>query len=388
MLFLKKSQLTIFILLVCLSISAAPESRTLKEITLTGQGYELGLQHGQQLKAEIKGIVSAWKQNTTAALGKDADVVLKEFFEYANFEPAIKRWTPDLLEEVRGIADGSGQSFNDIFVLNLLDEFWVYIDDPNNHHCSGMGAPARNGNPAYVAQNMDLENYTDGFQVIMRLKPTNGDPEQLILTHPGLIALNGVNETGVGLCVNTLMQLTASNTGVPVAFVVRALLRLEDKGGALSFLQSIDHASGQNYILGIENQVFDFEASATKVVRFDPGNSNGTVYHTNHPIVNDDLKSWYKEYYESLEDPIASSNSYQRLFAVESRLAENSFITTEVMKDALRSKDNPSHPVCRTNANDGYGFTFASTIMSLGKKPFLEVLAGPPDESEYVRYDF
>ncbi len=67
------------------------------------------------------------KQNTADNLKKDADQVLKEFFKYAQFTEAIEKYTPELYAEVKGIAEGSGQSFNDIMVLNLLDEFWVYI---------------------------------------------------------------------------------------------------------------------------------------------------------------------------------------------------------------------------------------------------------------------
>ncbi|MFT6064542.1 MAG: hypothetical protein ACJAYY_000396 [Paraglaciecola sp.] len=63
----------------------------------------------------------------------------------------------------------------------------------NNHHCSAAGMPAKNSQPGYISQNMDLENYTDGFQVLMRLDSTENSPEQLILKHPGLIALNGLN---------------------------------------------------------------------------------------------------------------------------------------------------------------------------------------------------
>ena len=73
--------------------------RVLREITLTGAGYELGLQHGKLLKKEIAEIVIKWKENTTRALGKDASQVLKEFFQYAQFDEAIKKWTPDLYEE-------------------------------------------------------------------------------------------------------------------------------------------------------------------------------------------------------------------------------------------------------------------------------------------------
>ena len=384
-------QLIILIgLLLYLGCIGQQTTRELKIVTFSGSGYELGLQHGKTLKKEIGEIIEAWKNNVANQSGKDADEVLNEFFEYAEFDEAIKNWTPELYEEIKGIAEGSGHQFNDILVLNLLDEFWVYIDNLDNHHCSGVGVPSREGRPAYISQNMDLENYTDGFQVLMRLNRTESRPEQLILTHPGLIALNGLNEEGIGVCVNTLMQLKASSNGLPVAFVVRHIINSTNKDDLLSFIQSVNHASGQNYIIGIRGEVYDFEASANKVVRFNPMNENGTVYHTNHPLVNDDVKPWYKKYNPNLKEAkrVSGSNSHLRFSAVENRMKSNSQVSDGLIKEALRSKDNGDNPVCRTKHENGSGFTFASTIMTLTEKPNIQILAGPPDESDYQRIYF
>jgi len=364
--------------------------RELREITVSGTGYERGLQHGKQLSTEIGDIIAAWKANTEAALGRDADLVLAEFFEYADFTGAIKKWTPDLYEEIRGIAEGSGRDFEEIFVLNLLDEFWVFIDNLENHHCTGVGVPAAGSSPAYIAQNMDLEEYTDGFQVVMRIPGNDQDPEQLILTHPGLIALNGLNDGGVGVCVNTLMQLKASSKGLPVAFVIRAVTRQTDREEILDFIQRVDHASGQNYIIGIRDEVFDFEASANRVVRFNPGNANGSVYHTNHPLVNDDVKPWYAKDDPTLprEQRSEPGNSEFRFEAAEHRMSTATAVEDATIADTLRSRDHQQHPVCRTNQGRGAGFTFASVIMTLSDPANLQIVAGPPDEGDYSSYSF
>jgi hypothetical protein len=266
-------------------------------------------------------------------------------------------------------------------VLNLLDEFWVYVDDPAHHHCSGIGVPARNGATGFIAQNMDLEAYTDGAQILLRLARTAKTPEQLILTHPGLIATNGLNEAGIGACMNTLMDLKAASSGLPVAFIVRRILNSTEKEDVLQFIQTVPHASGQNYLIGIKGEVYDFEASAGKVVRFDPKNANGTVYHTNHPIVNENVKTWHKDANPKAVKLPASSNSYVRLSAVQKRIATAQGIQDTDIKAALRSKDDPQNPVCRTFGQ--WGGTFGSVIMTLSGKPSLQVTAGPPDESEY-----
>lgn len=385
-----KKIIILFGLFLTITCFGQKKIRQLKTVTFSGSGYQLGLQHGKTLKKEINDIIVAWKKNTSKQLGKDANVVIKNFFEYAKFHEAIKKWTPELYEEIKGIADGANQEFNNILVLNLIDEFWVYINNLSNHHCSGLGVPARNGNPSYISQNMDLDNYTDGFQVLMRLKRTENRPEQLILTHPGLIALNGLNEEGIGVCVNTIMQLKASSSGLPVAFIIRRIINSTKKEDLLSFIQTVNHASGQNYIIGIKKEIFDFEASANKVVRFNPNNDNGTVYHTNHPIVNDDMKPRFKRFDPNLKEELkpVKSNSYLRLKAVEKRMTSNTNINDVTIKEALRSKDDKNNPVCRANNNNGYGFTFASVVMTLSGEPSIQVVAGPPDESEYKTYSF
>jgi len=371
-----------------IAFSQAPSSkREIREVKLSGSGYQLGLQHGQVLKNEIEDIVRKMKQNTAGILRRDAEQVITEFFGYGQFTESIKKYTPELYEEVRGIAEGSGQKLNDILVLNLLDEFWVFIDNIENHHCSGVGVPSMNGGIAYIAQNMDIEKYTEGYQILIRLERTAARPEQFILTYPGCIALNGLNETGIGACMNTLMQLKASPTGLPVAFVVRRILNSTDKSELLNFIRTVPHASGQNYIIGIRGEVFDFEASANKVVRFDPQNPNGTVYHTNHPLVNDDVKEWYKMSDPALAAP-PGSNSHIRLQSVVKRVSNGSIINDDLIKETLRSKDDVNNPVCRSINSRGGGFTFGSVIMTLTGKPNLQITAGSPDESEYKRFDF
>ena len=202
--------------------------------------------------------------------------------------------------------------------------------------------------------------------------------------------VSGMNEQGIGVCVNAIMQLKASSTGLPVAFLVRRIINSTVKDDLLSFIQTVKHASGQNYIIGIRGEVFDFEASANKVVRFNPMNENGTIYHTNHPIVNDDIKAGFEKYNPNLKEELkpTSSNSHLRLEAVENRMTSSLDIDDGLIKEALRSRDNEDNPVCNTHSENGFGFTFASIIMTFSENPNIQILAGPPDESEYKRVDF
>jgi isopenicillin-N N-acyltransferase like protein len=212
--------------------------------------------------------------------------------------------------------------------------------------------------------------------------------QDLILTHPGLIGLNGMNETGIGACMNTLMQLKASSSGLPVAFIVRRIINSTEKNDILNFIQTVPHASGQNFIIGTKGEVFDFEAYANKVVRFDPKNTNGTVYHTNHPIINDDIKPWFEAYNPNLMNKPVNSNSFIRLASVENRIAQSTSVNEKLIKETFQSKDDVNNPVCRSINSGGYSFTFASVIITLTGIPSMEITKGSPDASEYKKIEF
>jgi isopenicillin-N N-acyltransferase-like protein len=160
-------------------------------IELSGDAYERGLQHGKLLQPEISAVFSKWKANIRLAIQADPDSVLTAFLTATDFEKSTKKYAPAMLEEINGIAKGSGQPFKDVFAFQLVDEFWVYLDkqfNTKNHHCSGMGVAATKSHPAYIAQNTDLEGYMHGYQVLFHIAATKKEPEQYILSCAGLVA--------------------------------------------------------------------------------------------------------------------------------------------------------------------------------------------------------
>ena len=73
---------------------------------------------------------------------------------------------------------------------------------------------------------------------------------------------------------------------------------------------------------------------------------------------------------------------------MENRISSGLVIDNGLIKESLRSRDDKDNPVCRTNNVNGNIFTFASIIMTFSGTPNIQILAGPPDESEYKRVDF
>ncbi|MFZ4543276.1 MAG: hypothetical protein ACOYOA_04445 [Saprospiraceae bacterium] len=95
--------------------------RALKVVTLSGNGYERGYQHGQQMKKEIAELMVLWKNDLEAGMHMPADTFIRHFLAATDFIPAIKKYTPDVLDEVRGMAKGAEQSFDDMLAFQLVD---------------------------------------------------------------------------------------------------------------------------------------------------------------------------------------------------------------------------------------------------------------------------
>ena len=370
---------------VSLFAQAPVSNRKFQVIEIRGTPHERGLQHGKLLRASIRRAVDAWKEDLRGTYGADPDVFIKKFLATTDYVPAIEKWTPDLLQEVRGIAEGAGVDFSTMLVYQLPDEYWVNGSVASRDHCSALGVAATKDHSSIVAQNADLEGFRDGFQTILHITEPTG-LEQFVLTAPGLIGFNGMNSKGVGVTTNTLTQLASRREGLPVAFVVRGVLERVGFNEARAFLRAIRHASGQNYTLGGGGRVACFEASANKVIQIDPPNAGAFVYHTNHPVANEDY-SGFGILAMANADPTDSSHT--RYDALRKRLsADPGKGIIDMVQATLRSRDSELYPVCRPHRDNQHVFTYASTIMVLDTKPYLIAAPGPPDQYEYSVFRF
>lgn len=357
----------------------------MQTLVLEGAPYNRGLIHGKALKDPIRELVALWKADLAERFKTDANSFIERFVKQTQYVTAIKKWTPNLLDEIKGIAGGAGLDTETMYVFQLMDEYFVNGAAIVGEHCSSLGWPKQGNSPTIIAQNMDLEGFRNSFQVLLHIKYPGSSLEAVVLSHAGLIGWNGMNNKGIGVCCNTLSQLAYCRDGLPVNFIVRGVLQQETEADAVKFVQQIKHASGQNYIIGGPVGVSCLECSAGKVNSFKPDEKRGMVWHTNHPLVNDDLSAKHKE----KKKPEKPDNSAVRLRALETRLGKESLaLGLDLAKATLTSRDSAEFPVCRPLKAKKDNFTFACTIMVLSEKPEFHVAPGPPDVTAFTKFTF
>jgi predicted choloylglycine hydrolase len=387
--FLKQSSLTGLALAATGLAADAPKSaqpRKLPIVVLEGSAHERGLVHGKTLKTQIHELVKLWKDDLADRFKMDAGAFIQRFVKQTEYVSAIKKWTPDLLDEIKGIAEGAGLDFATMLVFQCMDEYWANGAALAADHCSGLGWPKRDGSATHIAQNLDLEGFRNGYQVLLHIKHQGSDLETLVVSNAGLIGWNGMNNKGVGICCNTLLQLSNCRDGLPVNCVVRGVLHQRTEEDAVKFVHQVKHASGQNYIVGGPRSVHSLECSAGKVSAFKPNDKKGVVWHTNHPLSNDDYNVKYRK--EKTDKPPEDSSS-ARLRCLEKRLTQDTpALGMDLIKTILTSHDSAEFPVCRPLKNTKENFTFACTIMVLADKPELHVTAGPPDQTPFQTFSF
>ena len=370
-------------------------------IELTGTPRERGRIYGESAKPQITEIVEQWRhdlgnygQNSATAKPIDTDAYLNAFLTETNYLSAIQKWTPNLLEEVKGLAEASGQPFETMLGMQLWDEEWIFGLRRRLHRpttkCTAFGLPNQHEGISYAGQNMDVGSWVDGKQVLLRVMPHSDkaesveSPETLVFTVAGNIGLNGLNAGGLGITCNTLAQLNCSTQGLPVAFIVRAILEKQTLENAQRFLTAIKHASGQNYILSSPGDMRCFECCGTGVARYVPTEYQGRVFHSNHPLINTDI----------CEPPLTRSkrkNTEARLASICHRLGDISRLyDLDDIKAALAAHDDPDNPVSRNTNNEGssIGYTAGSSIYEFSDKPRLHLAAGPPCETAFKLFEF
>jgi hypothetical protein len=367
-----------------------PAGSKVNVLVLEGTPHNRGLVHGRSMMTQIHDAVRLWKELIATAFKTDADVFIRRFARQTQFAAAIEKWTPDLLEEIRGLAEGAGVDFDTMLLLQLPDEVFIHGTAIAGDRCSSVGFSKDGGRPCIIGQNMDIPAFADGLQLVLHVKEPDSATEAFVLTQAGCIGLNGMNNHSIGICCNALWQLSSRREGLPVACIVRGVLRQRTEADAIAFLHKVQHASGQNYLLGGPERAYSFECSANRIERYKPGGREDVVWHTNHPLVNEDGNDQYRALRANPKElEKREVDTRARLRCLEKRSTHGSPAQgLDLVQSILRSKDPEKHPVSRTKKDKNGSFTFASTIMVLSENPVLHVAPGPPDATPYESLSF
>ncbi|MDR0501523.1 MAG: C45 family peptidase [Coriobacteriales bacterium] len=287
-------------------------------IELSGSAYERGCKHGEVLREQIGDFIGSIMQlheiNLTFATSCDE---LKSHC-MRNYQ-YLQSYSPDLARELEGIACGSAQSLDAIMLLNSFLELEdlrvaklgkqllsagastseliasnVGSDGDKNpfgaHGYPVWGCTSFNVMPrasadghAFVGQTYDMEDYYAKYNAMFRITHEDGHTE-LVYSLAGILGLNGMNSSGVGVCINKLVA-TDARLGISYPALIRNALSKRRVGDAFGAIVFARRACGMNYqIASADGVAWCVEVSAGDydILSLDDPSRNGVIAHSNH----------------------------------------------------------------------------------------------------------
>ena len=362
--------------------------KTVPVIELSGAPFDMGLAHGRALKDLIREFVDSVTEVHRMNNGYlSVDKAPLETFCMKNLG-FLEKFSPDLVKEMRGIAEGAGVTFREILYLNSFLE----LEDLRAPSVGARVLPdglwgcttfnvtndAGEGGRAYIGQTYDMEKYYEKFLCLLRITPEKG-PSQLVVSFAGILGLNGLNSAGVGAVINKVTA-TDARPGVIYPFIMRKALASERIGDALGAAIFSPRAGGINYQFAGSGVAFCAETSAAyyQLLEID-----GSIAHTNH-FVGSDMRRF--------ETPnwLSHGGSMVRRQVADNFLKQHrGALNPEKLKELTR--DHTNHPRCIC----AHGFpgedprTAFHTVFAVIMDPeagWLDLCPGNPCENGYERH--
>lgn len=353
----------------------------MRVIRLRGTPYEMGVQHGCELKELIHALASerleiACQFANERGVFPTRDNCLELAARHLPFH---QEYSPDVLDELRGIADGAELLLEEVFFANALTDFQDVLWQSAGvevHGCTSfvVGGDATDEGGPYIGQTWDMHASAEQFIMLFRREPADG-PTSLTMTTAGCLSLVGVNNAGVAAGNNNLRP-TDARPGVIYLAMLHQALRQTDWNRARRAITDADRASGHNYYLAHESGArSNIETTAT--CSSETEIATPWYVHTNH-YLSPDL--------QSLEDPELDRRSTEhRLRRATERFRDNTeALTPERLRQLLSDHDGDELCICRHG--EGRAARSCAFVVADPVQRCLWTSLGPPCEGSLQRF--
>jgi len=243
---------------------------------------------------------------------------------------------PGYVEEIMGMARGSGQDFETLFLLNSLEEA---LAGPALNACTSLGLLQEG--EAYLGHNEDWYREDSHHVILIHGRP-KGKPEFVSVTAAPFLPAVGMNECGVAQGINSV-SCRDRRPGVPIMFSSRAVLEAQNIDEAISRALPPRRAGGYNHLLvSAAGRLGNLETSDCQH-HFTP--EDRSAFHTNH-------------YVSPAMVPLemgasrSSLSRYSRCREVV-RTLEMSENPVKAMTEVLGDHENHPYSICRHPRGEG-----------------------------------
>jgi len=242
-------------------------------VRVAGTPYERGALIGTAFAGAIARSV-AFNSRYLAAHAVDRDALERLLEPYLDASVAT---LPHLVQQIRGMADGAGQPFLDLFFANAFEEVYGIVDPAGAPVERCTVAVLRGPGRTILGHNEQWYAGDDGT-VGMVLDVSDDGPALLAPVVAGTLPLVGLNEHGGAFGTMSLSALD-ERVGVPRALVGRDVLEARDPSDAFARASIGGRAGGYSFLCAFPSgEVCVIESTATTAATYE------AEVHTNHAL--------------------------------------------------------------------------------------------------------
>ncbi|HEY96026.1 MAG TPA: hypothetical protein G4O15_13930 [Dehalococcoidia bacterium] len=339
----------------------------IKIVDVGGSHYEMGFQYGKTCP-EISGMLDLTYRIYG---GKDEIQSIVEKY-IPMYLPYTEKYAPEIVEEMRGMADGANVNLQDIIFLNITYEISVPFVMNGCTAFAAVGEATTNGE-LIAGQHFDHVEPWREFMILLRMKPADG-PDIMAVTAAGCLGLVGFNSAGVSVNLNLLRNKDSLKPagGVPTHVMLRKLLMSENLGEAITLIASAEGRSAKNYLLASsQGDIIDVETTRDDLEILYP--EKEILTHAN---------CFETDRFKSTDlAPLLVPDSYIRSHTLF-RLMERHYgqISVDTMKQCLQNHNNYPNSICR------HPNPKAPLPISRMMKTLYSIISCPKEQKAYIAY--
>jgi isopenicillin-N N-acyltransferase-like protein len=354
-------------------------------ITVEGDPFERGVAYGEQARERIERSLRFYADEVVPTL----DVTFGQLCE--GVMAHRERWRAadaDIVEEIEGIAAGSGLGVAEILFLNTRGAFVLPpAETPDggvkDDGCSSFAVLPRASREGHMltGQNWD---YLAGIQdtiVLLHVRPSSG-PVQLMIMEAGQVGRHGMNDAGVGMHANGLGSRLRNPAAIPSTFMRRRILRAPGITQAIDAAITPPRAGSTNLVISHRTGfAVDIETTPETIRWFYP--TDGWLFHTNHFLV--EIPPQVADTYTPSADSIlryGRAVELLRASAASGGIGEDDLV--RVLSDHLGDGLGLCSHADPTAAPHERWCTVATVISDL-TEGVMSVAAGPPCQGSFAK---
>ena len=330
-------------------------------VELTGTYRDQGRQHGEALESVIREIL-------TEVLNRGGWDPAKVNWVSAKLEENLSRLAPGVLEEMRGIAEGSHVPYEDVFAYNAIADVWMV-----HSFCTAMGWADTPEGPV-IGKTNDIGQHKEKYHQPFRRRSGDG-LAAVWATWPGTVWSNCfVSGAGLAHGGASLTLAARNESGIPSNCMYRVIMdqcRTVEEALALCDRVPVMHHPSHNVFADQAGTLVATELTpeGTRVCQ---GPDETSVRATNHFCPG----GW--EARDSRDSRLVENS--RRRWANLQRLADALPHTVEGMMLALRDHAAEGQ-ICQHGNDDMWSST---AYVAVPQQRRLLVAQGQPCETEFV----